>query len=125
VIAHQLRPSVLRAHLTSSLEQIVRVAPMLGDAVELYVRDARRDRRVTRLDPGDIQHIGQMFTSTANRFVLAVLLVGVMLSSVLVMALPANPSLPILPVLGVVGFAVSVLLAVFMALNLMWALWRR
>ena len=124
VLAHQMRPSALRGHVTSWLDQIVRVAPMLGDAVELYVRDARGDKRVTRLDPGDIQYIGRMVTATANRFMLAVLLVGMMLSSVLVMALPANRSLPFLPVLGALGFGVSVLLGILMVLHLMWALWR-
>jgi ubiquinone biosynthesis protein len=125
VLAHQLRPSQVRAHLASSLDQMVRVAPMLGDAVELYVRDARRDKHVTRLDPGDLKHIGQIVTATTNRFVLAVLLVGMMLSSVLVMALPPNPSVPILPVLGTLGFGASVLLAVLMVLHLMWTFWRR
>lgn len=125
VLAHQLRPSALRATIASSLDQIVRVAPMLGDAVELYVRDARRDKQFTRLDPGDMQRFGQIVMSTANRFVLAVLLVGTMLSSVLVMALPTNPSRPILPVLGAMGFGVSVALAVLMVLHLMWSMWRK
>ncbi len=116
VLAHQLRPATLLSHVTTTLDQVLRIAPMLGDAVEQYTRDTRSGKRITRLDPADVQHISQMVNSTANRFMLVMLLIGMMLSSVLVLALPVNPSLPFLPWIGIIGFAASVLLATFVVL---------
>jgi hypothetical protein len=98
---------------------------MLGDAVEQYMRDTRSGKRFTRLDPGDIQYIGQLVTSTANRFMMLMLLVGVMLSSVLVMALPNSEALPFLPWIGIIGFVGSVLIAALLVLRMLWVQWRK
>jgi ubiquinone biosynthesis protein len=125
VLAHQMRPAALLSYATTTLSQVLRIAPMMGDAVEQYMRDTRSGKRITRLDPGDIQHIGQLVTSTANRFMMIVLLVGVMLSSVLVMALPYNEALPFLPWIGLIGFGGSVLIATLLVLRLLWVQWRK
>lgn len=125
VLVNQLKPSAIGQSVVGIADQIVRIAPLLGDAVEQYVRDARSGRRVTRLDPTDLDHITKFLSNTINRFMLAVLLVGGMISSVLVMNIKGEGLLTLLPPIGLIGFIASLGLGLLIAARIVWMQWRQ
>lgn len=125
VVLNQLKPATITQSAVGLADQIVRVAPLLGDAVEQYVRDARSGRRITRLDPTDLDHITKFLSNTVNRFMLTVLLAGGMVSSVLVMSIRGEGLLSILPTVGLTGFVASLGLSLIIAAQIFWTQWRQ
>ncbi|MFC1465551.1 MAG: ABC1 kinase family protein [Candidatus Brachytrichaceae bacterium NZ_4S206] len=125
VVLNQLKPATIAQSAVGLADQIVRVAPLLGDAVEQYVRDARSGRRITRLDPTDLDHITKFLSNTVNRFMLTVLLAGGMVSSVLVMSIRGEGLLSILPTVGLIGFVASLGLSLIIAAQIFWTQWRQ
>lgn len=125
VVLNQLKPATIAQSAVGLADQIVRVAPLLGDAVEQYVRDARSGRRITRLDPTDLDHITKFLSNTVNRFMLTVLLAGGMVSSVLVMSIRGEGLLSILPTIGLIGFVASLGLSLIIAAQIFWTQWRQ
>ncbi len=125
VVLNQLKPATLAQSAMGLADQLVRVAPLLGDAVEQYVRDTRSGRRITRLDPTDLDHITKFLSNTVNRFMLTVLLAGGMISSVLVMSIRGEGLLAILPTVGLIGFVASLGLSLAIAAQIFWSQWRQ
>lgn len=124
VLLSKFNPTALRESVTNSADQVLRVLPLVGDAVEQYVRDARSGRRTTRLDPGDMQYLSGALNSTANRFMLALLLVGGMIASVLVMGLRGEGILGLLPIVGLIGFVASLGMSLIVVARILWQQWR-
>lgn len=124
VLLSKFNPATLRDSMANSADQVLRVLPMVGDAVEQYVRDARSGRRTTRLDPGDMQYLSHALSSTANRFMLSLLLVGGMIASVLVMGLRGEGILSLLPIIGLIGFVASLGMALMVVARILWQQWR-
>ncbi len=124
VLLSKFNPAALRESVTNSADQVLRVLPLVGDAVEQYVRDARSGRRTTRLDPGDMQYLSGALNSTANRFMLALLLVGGMIASVLVMGLRGEGILGLLPIVGLIGFVASLGMSLIVVARILWQQWR-
>ncbi|BCX02560.1 MAG: putative protein kinase UbiB [Candidatus Roseilinea sp.] len=125
VVLNQLRPTTIAQSAIGLADQIVRVAPLLGDAVEQYIRDARSGRRITRLDPTDLDYIAKFLSNTVNRFMLTVLLAGGMVSSVLVMSIRGEGLLSLLPTVGLIGFVASLGLSLIIAAQIFWTQWRQ
>ena len=125
VLAHQMRPSALQDHIANTVDQVVRIAPLVGDALEQYVYDLKKGKRVTRLDPADVNHLSRLMTTSVTRIVLALLIAALMLSSVAMLSSPAGAALAFLPIAGVIGFVVSLVLAALMAVSLLWKEWRK
>jgi ubiquinone biosynthesis protein len=124
VLLSKFNPATMRESVTNSAEQVLRVLPLVGDAVEQYVRDARSGRRTTRLDPGDMQYLTHALSSTANRFMLAVLLIGGMIASVLVMGLRGEGILSLLPIVGLIGFVATLGMSLVVVARILWQQWR-
>jgi ubiquinone biosynthesis protein len=125
VLINQFKPSAIRDSVMGVADQVVRVAPLLGDAIEQYVRDARSGRRVTRIDPTDMDHITKFLASAINRFMLAVLLVGGMVSSVLAMSIKGDGLVALVPVVGLIGFVASLGLGLLIGGRIIWTQWRQ
>lgn len=124
VLLSKLNPATLRDSVVNSADQMLRVLPLVGDAVEQYVRDARSGRRTTRLDPGDMQYLSHALSSTANRFMLSLLLVGGMIASVLVMSVKGDGLLSLLPIAGLIGFVATLGMSLIVVTRILWQQWR-
>lgn len=124
VLLSKFNPATLRDSVVNSADQVLRVVPLLGDAVEQYVRDARSGRRTTRLDPSDMQYLSHALSSTANRFMLSLLLVGGMISSVLVMSVRGEGILSLLPIVGLLGFVATLGMSLIVVARILWQQWR-
>lgn len=125
VIAHQFNPAALRDSAVGMVDQFVRITPLIGDAIEQYVRDARSGKRITRLDPSDMDHLTKFVGSAVNRFMLSVLLVGGMIASVLAMSIRAEGIASLLPTVGLIGFVASLGMALLIAGRIIWSQWRQ
>jgi ubiquinone biosynthesis protein len=124
VLLSKFNPATMRDSVVNSADQVLRIVPLLGDAVEQYVRDARSGRRTTRLDPGDMQYLSHALSSTANRFMLSLLLVGGMITSVLVMSVRGEGVLSLLPIVGLIGFVASLGMSLIVVARIIWQQWR-
>ena len=124
VLLSKFNPATLRDSVVNSADQMLRVLPLVGDAVEQYVRDARSGRRTTRLDPGDMQYLSHALSSTANRFMLSLLLVGGMIASVLVMSVKGDGLLSLLPIAGLIGFVATLGMSLIVVTRILWQQWR-
>jgi ubiquinone biosynthesis protein len=125
VLINQFKPAAIRESVVGIADQFVRVAPLLGDAIEQYVRDARSGRRITRLDPTDMDHITRFLGAAVNRFMLSMLLVGGMIASVLAMSIRGEGIVSLLPTIGLIGFVVSLGMALLIAGRIVWSQWRQ
>jgi ubiquinone biosynthesis protein len=125
VLINQFKPAAIRDSVVGVADQVVRIAPLLGDAIEQYVRDARSGRRTMRIDPTDLDHITKFMGTAVNRFMLAVLLVGGMITSILAVSIQGDGLVSLLPIVGLIGFVASLGLALLIAARIIWTQWRQ
>jgi ubiquinone biosynthesis protein len=125
VLINQFKPAAIRDSVVGIADQVVRIAPLLGDAIEQYVRDARSGRRVTRIDPTDLDYVTKFLGTAVNRFMMAVLLVGGMITSILAVSIKGDGLLSLLPIIGLIGFAGSLGMALLIAGRIIWTQWRQ
>lgn len=69
------------------------------------------------IDIVDLREVIAQILIIANRIIAGLVLVGMVVGSAIAMGVPAAQSWPIIPILGTVGFILSIVLGVFLYLN--------
>lgn len=124
IFAYQFKPEVVKANLGGALEQAMLVAPLVGEALEQYLRDVKSGKRLVKLDISDLKPDLRVFMTIANRFTLAVLLVGTMIGSMMAISIARQDDLEILYVMGIVAFVLAMFLAALLIFTLIREIWR-
>jgi ubiquinone biosynthesis protein len=124
VYGYQFKPQMLKSHLSNALEQAMVLTPLLGDAIEQYLRDMKSGKRTIRLDASDLKPDLRQISTIGNRLTLALLLVGTIIGSVMAMSASQGDSTRVIYFLGVTGYVVSLVLIAILILALIRELWR-
>ena len=120
----QLKPEVLMGRLNRATAEVLRLAPLFHGAMVQTLRQLESGRVTIRLDVEDVPEQIEDITVIANRFTIGLILVGIIVGTAIVMAVPPEHTFAIIPFIGMLGFVIAVSAACILVLTVMWDMWR-
>jgi ubiquinone biosynthesis protein len=118
--------NLLSKHVRFTLREAVKKAPSLQSATLKWLEQYEKGRFSVEMDTSDLNETLDRMRGTFSLFVVGMVLAGMIIGSAVAASFFSMQEelLGFLPVLAFGGYAIAMIIAIFLVISLLWRLWR-